>query len=272
MGLYSNRLVLSIPHCSTFIPKSIYDSFFYPKLQESMSFAALSAKKKMNVDYELLVMTDWYTDELFDSGLCPAVKARVSRLVCDIERFLDEEREPMSKKGMGVCYTHGFDHNRLKDVDSNHRTAIIDEFYNPYHHNLEEKVGYALDTNKSAIILDCHSFYPISLPYEGKSINAFRPDICIGTDSFHTPEYLEEFAFDYFNALGYRVAVNTPFSGSLVPLKWYQKDSRVLSIMIELNRGIYLKSGTNEKSNNFEVLRSQLFDFERKLLEYNVFE
>ena len=49
-------------------------------------------------------MTDWYTDELFDNSLCPSVKAEVSRLLCDTERFCSDKDEEMSKYGMGFYY------------------------------------------------------------------------------------------------------------------------------------------------------------------------
>ncbi len=38
--------------------------------------------------------------------------------------------------------------------------------------------------------------------------------------------------------------IDQPFSGSIVPLSRYQIDRRVVSVMIEVNRGIYM----NEES------------------------
>ena len=42
-----------------------------------------------------------------------------------------------------------------------------------------------------------------------------------------------------FEAFGYRVAIDSPFSGTIVPLKHYHKDKRVESVMIEVNRSLY---------------------------------
>ena len=39
------------------------------------------------------------------------------------------------------------------------------------------------------LIIDGHSFPALPLPYELNQ-RAFRPDFCIGTDDFHTPEEL----------------------------------------------------------------------------------
>ena len=67
-----------------------------------------------------------------------------------------------------------------------------------------------------------------------------RPDICIGTDPFHTPAPVCDAFVSAFAALGFRVAVDTPFSGALVPAKYYRRDSRVQSVMVEVNRSLYL--------------------------------
>ena len=40
--------------------------------------------------------------------------------------------------------------------------------------------------------------------------------------------------------LGYSTACNEPFSGTIVPLKHYRRDQRVESLMIEINRNLYL--------------------------------
>jgi N-formylglutamate deformylase len=54
-------------------------------------------------------MTDHYTDELFvstDNLSESALVFPVSRILVDPERFIDDSREIMSKKGMGSIYTH----------------------------------------------------------------------------------------------------------------------------------------------------------------------
>ena len=43
--------------------------------------------------------------------------------------------------------------------------------------------------NNHCLIIDGHSFPALPLPYELNQ-TAFRPDFCLGTDDFHTPEEL----------------------------------------------------------------------------------
>jgi N-formylglutamate amidohydrolase len=77
-----------------------------------------------------------------------------------------------------------------------------------------------------------------------------RPDICIGTDKFHTSEDLSKKLQVACKNTGLKSKFNSPFSGSLVPTKLYQKDARVQSIMIEVNRKLYMNEKTGEKTQN----------------------
>ena len=47
---------------------------------------------------------------------------------------------------------------------------------------------------------------------------------------------------------GYTVSVNNPYSGTMIPLKHYNKDKNLLSIMIEVNRRIYLNDDLSIKT------------------------
>ncbi len=205
-------------------------------------------------DTELLRMTDWYTDELYSCEGAARIVFPYSRLICDVERFEDDALEAMSKKGMGVVYTHNSFGERLREVDAKERAQIIEKMYRPHHAKLEEAVCDELARKGSALIIDCHSFPDEVLPHHS---DAARPDICIGTDAFHTPELLEKVVRDYFEKRGYSVAVNSPFAGSIVPMRHYYKDARVSSLMIELNRRLYMdEKGT--KSEGFASIQKEI--------------
>ena len=85
------------------------------------------------------------------------------------------------------------------------------------------------------LIIDGHSFPALPLPYELNQ-RAFRPDFCIGTDDFHTSEELVATVEKELQSLGYSIARDQPFSGTIVPMKHYQKEQRVQSLIIEVNR------------------------------------
>ena len=53
---------------------------------------------------------------------------------------------------------------------------------------------------------------------------------------------------------GYSTARNQPFSGTVVPIKHFQKDRRVQSLMIEINRWLYLAEDYSVDSERSEML------------------
>lgn len=114
------------------------------------------------------------------------------------------------------------------------------------------------------LILDCHSFS--DRPYKCDINNGWnRPDICIGTDPQYTPKELINLTVKYFEALGYSVKLNSPFSGTIVPSGF--SEEKLYSIMIELNRKLYLQweGETVKKTEHFAVLKSQIAAFELEL-------
>lgn len=78
-------LILHIPHASSHIP-------FLDKYVD-----------QVKIDREIALLTDWHTDELFHNERDLKVMAHFSRVFCDVERFREDETEPMSKKGDGSC-------------------------------------------------------------------------------------------------------------------------------------------------------------------------
>ena len=133
------------------------------------------------------------------------------------------------------------------------REALLRRWYDPHHRALNAMTAQRLSEFGRCLIIDAHSFYPTALPYERQDAEKQRPDICIGTYGFHTPRALFESAEVHFTAAGYIVAENTPFAGALVPAAYYQRDSRVQSVMIEVNRRLYLDENA-EKTAGFEPL------------------
>ncbi len=98
---------------------------------------------------------------------------------------------------------------------------------------------------------DCHSFPSIPLPHEFDQAKN-RADCCIGTDPFHTPSVIRDAIVAAVKEEGYSVTVDAPFSGALVPLSSYRKDRRILSVMIEVNRRLYMDEHSGLKKNDFD--------------------
>jgi len=216
MNWPADGIILHIPHASTVLPSEV--EFLLG--QEALA-------------YEVDAMTDHHTDRLFDLPGAHRCVFPVSRLVVDPERFIDD---PMESVGMGVVYMRTAEGEALRDISDMDRSALIDTYYHPHHKKLTRIVDSCLEQHDQCLIIDCHSFPAQPLPYES---DRNRPDICIGTDTYHTSTELKDYLSAAFKALGYDVAIDSPFSGTIVPLKHYHKDQRVESVMIEVNRSLY---------------------------------
>ncbi len=219
------------------------------------------------VDDEILKLTDWATERIFDVPGTEKIIAEFNRIYCDVERFADDELEPMSVYGRGFFYTKTDNGKTLRENDIENKTYIYENYYLPHHDRLNEVVNRKLATHQHAIIIDCHSFS--DLPFESDLIkDDERPDICIGTDDFHTPSYLKNKIILYFEEKGYSVRENNPYSGTMVNSESYLKNKQIYSIMIEINRKLYMSNDTvdERKVRELNDVIRKLFDSTYKSL------
>ena len=244
-------VVLHIPHASRSIPEE-----FLPDI-------LLDAAE---LETELLRMTDAYTEEAAAGDWAAFVlKAPVSRLVVDVERFRDDAAEPMSQVGMGAVYTRTHDGRPLRAVDPVKREAMLRRFYDPHHAQFAWTVNEMLARVHRCLIIDVHSFPSTPLPYEPEQ-SPDRPDICIGTDRFHTPPQLADAALGFFAARGWSVRENSPFAGSIVPLPHYGKERRVASVMVEFYRALLMDEATGARKKSASGLLGLLPALAEQLL------
>jgi N-formylglutamate deformylase len=236
-------LILHIPHAATAIP--FRDGFLFDT-------EALRA--------EQLLLADWHTDDLFANPQDVAVIAPFSRLFCDVERFADDAQEVMAQYGMGVCYTHSDAGSLMRQVDPALRKRILRTHYQPHHDRLTAAVQAQLDRHGSATLIDCHS-YPGSPLLRDLDQHPQRPQFNIGTDPFHTPAELVDQAVAYFRSRGCSVEVDRPYRGTLVPMPYYQKDKCVRSLMLEVNRDLYLEPGSSTRSAGYARVKELVQGF-----------
>jgi N-formylglutamate deformylase len=224
------KLILHIPHSSTILP-----------------FKEGYCVSDEILHEEILKLTDWYTDDLFENEIDCSIKAPFSRIFCDTERFSDDSQEVMTQFGMGVLYEKTDNGKLLRKITPVLRTRILNEFYWKHHNELTETVKSQLTQFDTATIVDCHSFPQIPINRALDKSN-FRPDFNIGTDAYHTSQKLIDASVKYFKSKGFSLGVDQPYSGSIVPMEYYHKNNKVQSIMLEINRKLYLNEPSNEKS------------------------
>lgn len=237
------KSIRHIPHDSILIPDAYRDQYI---LTDSI------------LGEELLRMTDLHTAALFGGNSDLDVVFPVSRLLVDVERFENDAQEPMAARGMAVLYSRTHDLKPLRrELRQEEREELLSRYYHPHHALLQQRVDDALNAGSRALIIDCHSFPSQQLPYEiGET--GFRPEICIGTDSFHTPLQLRNVAEEGFRSAGFTVAIDRPFAGAITPIKHYRNDKRVMAIMIEIRRDIYMNECTGERNGKFDDVRAKI--------------
>jgi N-formylglutamate deformylase len=236
-------MILHIPHASTHIPGALRGQFV-------LDDHAL--------EREVDLVTDAFTGELFDCPGARRVECPVSRLVVDVERFSNDRDEPMSRAGQGMIYTKTCRGEPLRRTLSEEERRILKSaYYAPHHELLRRAVLEELLSGGKALIIDCHSFPGRPLPCDG-SQDENRPDFCIGTDEFHTPPGLLRVVESALRDRGCSADINSPYSGSLVPSAYHRKNPNVWSVMIEVNRNLYMDEKTGEKSSGFESAKDSI--------------
>ena len=240
-------VVVHMPHDSTVIPATSRYQF---------------ALTEIELADEILKMTDHLTLDLFAADLptTQVARAPVSRLVVDVERFEEDAREPMATCGMGVVYLKTSAGNALRHpLSQPERQALIDTWYRPHHERLSTATQRAIDQFGKALVIDAHSFPSQPLPYETDQ-DHMRPEICIGTDDFHTPQGLAHAIVAAFMQHGFDVRMNAPFAGALVPLRFYRQDLRASAVMIEVRRDLYIDEATGKRNAGFKRMQASLRD------------
>ncbi len=231
----------------------------HPKLllhipHSSASFPAQSGHTFQELDLQERLLIDYFTDELFlpqqeTPRICAAVFP-FCRLYCDVERLVND---PLSREGLGIRYE--------RRVTAAHGTRALRAFssreeafnlYADFHASVAKQL-FAM--GQGTMLVDCHSFS--ALP---NLLNSNPPDIdiCIGfnDDETRPSGTVTDALARHFRSRGYKVGINAPFSNSktfAVPLSYH-------SLMIEVNKRLYMDERSGTKTEGFLRLRQDIQD------------
>ena len=235
-----------------------YENVLLHVPHSSMNFPEGTLHHFNDLDEDERLLIDYYTDELF----VPDVPVKhiehavfpYCRLYCDVERLIND---PLEKEGLGISYNrrvgdgscvyHSF--SKMEDAFS---------MYVDFHSMVAKRMVMCGD---NLLLIDCHSFS--NLP---NLLNSAPPDIdiCIGynDDDTFPGNVVVDSITSHFESRGYKVGINTPFSNSktfAVPMEYH-------SVMIEVNKRLYMDEATLEKSRGFEKLRDDMLSLYGVLL------
>ena len=223
----ASTVVLHVPHSSTYIPDDVRAGIVLSDEELAEEFVAI---------------TDADTDVIADGAAERATVRpwmfvnRTSRLVVDPERFPDE-REELNAIGMGAVYEITTDKQPLREPTEAERADLIERFYLPYSEAMAQLVRDRHAAVGSVTIIDVHSFPKLKLPYELHG-DGPRPEICVGTDAFHTSAELALGTTRAMKQVSEDVGLDSPFAGCYVPLDQYEQNKAIQAVMLEIRRDV----------------------------------
>ena len=201
---------------------------------------------------------DALVDRLIESGPdhgAVVIAGQIGRAYVDLNRdpaeldprLIDDVPDvPMSAKvagGFGVLPRLGSDGLPLYDrtLPLHEARDRIARVHTPYHTALAGLMQTAQARHGRAVLIDWHSM-PARM-----NDGATGPDVVLG-DRFGTScaAGLTRYLRAAFERLGWRVALNQPYSGGYSTRIWGRPDDGFNAIQIELNRGLYFDESTRE--------------------------
>jgi N-formylglutamate amidohydrolase len=221
---------------------------------------------------------DTYVDELYGAAPdqdCVLLAALFPRSYVDPNRnILDQDQdllngpwpEPLSPSsrslsGRGLIwsgYPPGLPlYDRKLPVDEVRQR--IERYHAPYHASLQRELNAVHRTFGVVWHVNCHSMPSVSTDMSPEGPGVVRPDITLGDrDGTTCAPAFTAFVRDYFAGRGYSVTINDPYKGAYLLSAYSNPDEARHSLMIELNRRLYMDEETLEKSPGFARLQEEL--------------
>jgi N-formylglutamate deformylase len=249
--IHPNPIIIHIPHASDKIP---------PGWKSDFNLNPNDLSEKLNI------ATNWFADELFSDPRpnFSTVICQFSPLLVDVIGFSDEACEttdPLTGE-VSLRPLRGSEVQRIKPESQKINDLI--EMYKSHQEKLTRLVEASLDQFGKALIVNGQSFPGNSLlPSEDDSVD--EVSFCIGTDPYHTPNWLSELLKEALGSNQCRVSINYPISGTYVPYKYYQKDKRVLSVAIQVNRRVYMDEVRVKRDKGFNPTQEHINKILRQL-------
>ena len=232
--------VFHVPHAGWVLPPELMASVCVPdgvfrRYHEAMS----------DTEVWRLVPGAYYGGDM-------TVRFEVSRLLCDVERFIGPEEE-MERYGMGFCCEKAWDGTVIRKADEETRQRTR-KYYDEHH----ARVDRLCERHPRILLLDLHSFSEEALPEHIRKRADRIPDVCVGTDRKYTPRELVSRVERRLDEACLQQALNAPYSGTFVPNAVLGGNSAcdLVSVMLEFNRRVYCDENGQPDAAKTEQIRN----------------
>jgi N-formylglutamate deformylase len=225
-------IVVSVPHCGTQFPEDIRDQFNQERIKDPSD-------------------TDWFVDKLYD--FVPALgitlmTASFSRWVIDLNR--DPENKPLYSDGRiitALCPTQTFlgeplYSDRRMEVDEQEVKRRHQQYYVPYHQQLQVLLDNLKAEFGKVLLWDCHSVKQyVPTIYKEKF-----PDLILGdADGSSASSDLINIASQQLGASSYSLTHNHPFKGGYITRYFGKPLRNQHALQLEMSKVNYMDDSEN---------------------------
>jgi N-formylglutamate deformylase len=213
-------ILVTIPHCSTFVPA---------ELRRLMTLR----------DSQIRKMCDPFTDEIFDVPRANVIKARISRLVTDLNRAPDDIESEAKLSKQGVVVSIDIDGNPV--YKSPPSMEMIMDRVTKYHDTFHDKID-ELERNVKFLI-DGHSMRSVG-PSTRSDAGKERAEIALGNRDYTTcSRHMTNKIMRFFEERGFKVAINDPYKGAYL-IGSHCSRKGLPGIQIEINEKLFMNEKT----------------------------
>ncbi len=232
----NSPILFSIPHDGNIIPDEV---------AKNMHEFALSSPDR---DFFVSQLFSFAKD--FDISL---LKTNISRYVIDMNRSADNKPLYPGQSGTELCPTTSFENKELYKSKPNQVEIQrrIEQYWQPYHQIIQDKLAVIKAEHGFAILIDCHSIKSkVPRFFDGQ-----LPDINIGTNSGAScsKEIADKFESVLKAQSKYSYVFNGRFKGGYITRHYGKPEDGIHAIQIELSQINYM----DESSNRYDVTKAE---------------
>lgn len=242
-------LILTSPHSGNYYPK-----FYIDNLITSLDFSRSIEDMYVNEfienynDKDITILTNKY-----------------SRAVIDLNRNINELDNTLVESGKGLKFVNtqkvqlGIGLIPVQTAKGKiifKKKFSLEKFrflqknvYLKWHENLRDNIDKKLSSYNKVFLIDLHS-----MPSENENISL--PDFVLGNvNGLTCKEENISFISDQFKGLGYSVSLNNPYSGGYITESYFNENSGIQTLQIEINKKLYMDENRFTKKKGFDLLR-----------------
>lgn len=217
-------LVISVPHAGTLIPPDI--------------------RARMQPDALFLPDTDWFVDRLYDWAPAMGISMVVtpwSRYVIDLNRPPDNAPLYENSRGSSLVPVSTFDGDEIYQENQVPDQAEVDQrlqqYWHPYHDQLETMLKAIRERHGHAVLLDGHSIRSV-VPdlFEGE-----LPHLNLGTNGGSSASpHLSGNAWDLLNESNFTAVRDQRFKGGYITRHYGKPSTGVHALQLEIAQRAYM--------------------------------